>query len=119
MGGQGSVPNASLNVGGTLSFGVGIAVKITSIWKGIQTWVAEDHTEITQSANTTTAGTGSNGSSGLGWTNNGSHLASGNGDNVETLIDYTHHRGSHLDMRWTRPSKKMIIGGKAASNPKC
>jgi hypothetical protein len=58
MGGQGSVPNASLNVEGTLSFGVGIAVKITSIWKGIQSWVAEHHTGITQSASTTTAGAG-------------------------------------------------------------
>jgi hypothetical protein len=119
MGGQGSVPNASLNVGGTLSFGVGIAVKITSIWKGMQSWVAEHHTRITQSANTTTAGARSHGSGGPGWTNNGSHLVSGNGHYVETLLDYTHHRGSGLDMRYTLPPKKMIIGGKAASNPKC
>jgi hypothetical protein len=102
VGGTGAeVANGSLNIAGTLGFGATVALKITSIWKGIQAWVADHHVSIVKSASTTTAGAGSNGTGGPGWTDNGSHLVSGSG---------TPH---------ALPSNMLVQASHAQANPKC
>jgi hypothetical protein len=67
VGGTGAeVANGSLNIAGTLGFGATVALKITSIWKGIQAWVAHHHVTIVKSASTTTAGAGRNDGKNIG-----------------------------------------------------
>ncbi|MEN9638925.1 MAG: hypothetical protein RLZZ262_793 [Bacteroidota bacterium] len=80
-----------MNVGASVAGILTIGLKLTSIYMSIQDLFGKHHESIEARAQSATAGAGGNGTP--SWTNSSGYLVSGNGDNVETLIDYLASQG--------------------------
>jgi hypothetical protein len=86
---QGTALTGTMDVGATAAGTLTIGLKLTSIFMSIQDLFGKHHTSIVAQAQSTTAG----GNGTPIWTNSSGYLVSGNGDNVETLIDYLASQG--------------------------
>jgi hypothetical protein len=81
-----------MNGGASISGGAAVLLKIHVFWQNVQTWVSDHHHRIVHSARIRTAGAG-----GPGWSHQDGNLVSGNGDNVQTLIDHLANEGYEIN----------------------